>query len=138
MADAIALVDDLFFQAKMTETARQAGVELKTVADAGALLREAVANPSATILLDLNARANPLDALARLRANDGLSVQGQAGDQADAGGPVSVPPRRIIGFLSHVQTDLAEQARAAGCDEVMPRSRFTQDLPRILRASRAQ
>jgi hypothetical protein len=38
--------------------------------------------------------------------------------------------------LSHVQTDLAARAREAGCDEVMPRSAFTQNLARILSAAR--
>jgi hypothetical protein len=38
----------------------------------------------------------------------------------------------MVGFLSHVQTDLAAQARAAGCSEVMPRSSFTQNLAAIL------
>jgi hypothetical protein len=34
--------------------------------------------------------------------------------------------------LSHVQVDLAAEARAAGCTEVMPRSKFTQHLATIL------
>ena len=37
-----------------------------------------------------------------------------------------------VGFLSHVQKDLAVAAREAGCDRVMARSAFTRDLPRIL------
>jgi hypothetical protein len=37
-----------------------------------------------------------------------------------------------VGFLSHVQRDLATQAQAAGCNEVMPRSAFTQNLAAIL------
>jgi len=36
------------------------------------------------------------------------------------------------GLLSHVQVDLAVQAQKAGCDEVMPRSAFTQNLASIL------
>ncbi|MGB6199527.1 MAG: hypothetical protein WA871_09510 [Candidatus Acidiferrales bacterium] len=146
MADAVALVDDLFFQAKMTETARHAGVDLKTVASSEAFLREAAANPGALLLLDLNARGKPLEALARLeelaqsspspaQQTDGperVALNGQAA--AIAAG--NSPRRRVIAFLSHVQTELAEQARAAGCDEVMPRSKFTQELPRILRDAR--
>ena len=50
MADAVALVDDLFFQAKMTETARHTGVDLKTVTDCDALLREAAAMTTQTIV----------------------------------------------------------------------------------------
>jgi len=41
-------------------------------------------------------------------------------------------PQPIVGFLSHVQTDLAEKARAAGCTEVLPRSQFTAKLADIL------
>jgi hypothetical protein len=37
-----------------------------------------------------------------------------------------------VAFLSHVQVALAAQAKAAGCDEVMPRSSFTQNLAAIL------
>jgi phosphoketolase len=37
-----------------------------------------------------------------------------------------------VGFLSHVQKDLAVAAREAGCDRIVARSAFTRDLPRIL------
>ena len=136
MADAIAFVDDLFFLAKMTETARHTGVELKTVADCDALLREVAANPGATLLLDLNARGKPLDALARLGELTQASGAASAGAPADARTPGNGARRRVIAFLSHVQTELADQGRAAGCDEVMPRSKFTMELPRILRDAR--
>jgi hypothetical protein len=38
---------------------------------------------------------------------------------------------RTIGFGSHVDTDLLDAARAAGCDEVLPRSRFFARLPEL-------
>jgi DNA-binding NarL/FixJ family response regulator len=128
MPDALALVDDIFFQAKMTETARQTGVELKTFSNSDALLHAAAENPGATLLLDLNSRGGkPLETLARLRE----LARSNAAPGTTA--PGNGARRRVIAFLSHVQTDLAEQARAAGCDEVMPRSKFTAELPRILR-----
>jgi len=131
MPDALALVDDLFFQAKKAETARHTGVQLRIFTNSDALLRAAAENPAATLLLDLNSRANPLAALARLRES--------APANAAAGAtPGNGARRRVIAFLSHVQTDLAEQARAAGCDEVMPRSKFTAELPRILRDARTE
>jgi DNA-binding NarL/FixJ family response regulator len=43
------------------------------------------------------------------------------------------PELRVLGFLSHVQLELAEHAKAAGADEVMPRSRFSAHLPEILK-----
>ena len=46
---------------------------------------------------------------------------------------VSHPSRpRVVAFVSHVDVDLADRARSAGADEVMPRSRFSQTLPQLL------
>jgi len=112
MARVIALVDDLFFQTKMLETARHVGVELKTVGTGDALVEEVAKAAPGLVIVDLNARQGPLEAIERLRA---------------AG--VSAP---LVAFLSHVQVDLAERARAAGCRDVMPRSKFTQNLATIL------
>ncbi len=112
MANVVALVDDLFFQAKMQETARQVGVELKTVATGDALLAEARQSAPALLIVDLNARSGAIEALEELRA---------AGNQ-----------RPVVAFLSHVQVELAERAKAAGCQQVMPRSKFTQNLAAIL------
>lgn len=39
---------------------------------------------------------------------------------------------RTIGFGSHVQHELLEEARTAGCDEVLPRSQFFRRLPELL------
>lgn len=116
MADAIALIDDLFFQAKLRETAKQAGVTVETATTGEQLLRAAAASPTALVIVDLNARQGALEAVEQLHG------PGYPGN-----------PRRVIAFLSHVQTELAERARAAGCQEVMPRSKFTQNLAAILR-----
>jgi len=64
------------------------------------------------VIVDLNARCQPIAAIEKLRQ--------------------SRKDIRVVGFLSHVQRDLAAQAQAAGCDEVLPRSSFTQNLPTIL------
>ncbi len=126
MADAIALIDDLFFQAKVRETAKHAGVTVETSTTGEQLLKAAAANPAALILVDLNARQGALDAVQQLCA------QNAPGGSADGQGN----PRRVIAFLSHVQTDLAERARAAGCQDVMPRSQFAQNLAEILRGAK--
>jgi DNA-binding NarL/FixJ family response regulator len=119
MADAIVLIDDLFFQAKLHETAKLTGVTLETVTTGEQLVKSAAASPAALIIVDLNARQGPLQAIETLAA----SAPGN--------------PRRVIAFLSHVQTDLADRARAAGCQEVMPRSKFTQNLAEILRGAKS-
>jgi CheY-like chemotaxis protein len=121
LSKVIALVDDIFFRARIAETARHTGVEFEAVGTGKELLAKlsAVSVASAAnnsrpglIIVDLNARGEPLESLRDLQA---------AGNQ--------IP---VIAFLSHVQTELAEQARAAGCSDVMPRSKFTQNLAAIL------
>ena len=120
MADAIVLVDDLLFQAKLQETAKQVGITLELAATGERLLTAAAANPAALVLVDLNARQGALEAIEQLN---------------QLGGPGN--PRRMIAFLSHVQAELAERARAAGCQEVMPRSKFTQSLAAILKSAKS-
>lgn len=45
---------------------------------------------------------------------------------------VSGPGRRVIGFANHTQRQLMEDARAAGCDLVLPRSDFFSRLTELL------
>lgn len=141
MADAIVLIDDLFFQAKLLETAKLTGITLEIAATGEQLLEAATANPHALVIVDLNARQGALDAVEKLCkgnkqrppiAGVGCGLEPEPGMKSKAPGN----PRRVIAFLSHVQTELAERAHAAGCDEVMPRSKFTQNLAAILRGAK--
>ena len=101
----IAAVEDIFFSAMIESTARNAGVEVKTAVDSSQLNELLNSTLPGLIILDLNSKAcAPLEAVLRIKAEARL-----------AGVPV-------IGFLSHVQTELENAARAAGCDRVLPRS----------------
>ncbi len=112
MAQVLALVDDLFFQAKILETAKQLGITVRTSTTGDALLAEIAKEAPKLVIVDLNARGGPLQAIERACAK--------------------APGLPLIAFLSHVQTDLAQQARAAGCTQVMARSQFTRELATIL------
>jgi CheY-like chemotaxis protein len=116
MAGVVAIIDDLFFVAKVQETAKQTGAPLRVLRAAeaaSATLREA---RPAMILLDLNAAsADPVALVRELKADAELAA---------------IP---VVGFFSHVQVELQRAARAAGCDEVMPRSKFVQALPELLK-----
>lgn len=111
MGRVVALMDDLFFQMKLAETAKHVGVEVKVAANGDALIRLMESKPK-LVIVDLNARSQPLQTIEKLRQTS--------------------KDIRVVAFLSHVQTELAAQARAAGCDEVLPRSSFTQNLAAIL------
>ncbi len=115
MGRVVALMDDLFFQMKLAETAKQLGVEVKVATNGEAFL-ELMASEAKLVIVDLNARSQPIAAIEKLRQT-----------QKEV---------RVVGFLSHVQTDLAAQAQAAGCNEVLPRSSFTQNLAAILSAAK--
>jgi len=111
MGRVLALVDDLFFRMKLVETARLTGVELACFGTPDDLVAEARAHAPALVVVDLNTKESPLRAIEQLAAGNSLPV---------------------VAFLSHVQADLAERARRAGCTEVMPRSQFSKELPTIL------
>ena len=111
----LAAVNDLFFVGKITAAAQRVGIPVEFVRGEPDLLQKTESSP-AMLLLDLNdARLNPVDLVARLKAD---------------------PLRkdvRVIGFLSHVQEDLKRAADQAGCDLVLPRSVFSQQLDDLLR-----
>ncbi|MGN6591361.1 MAG: hypothetical protein ACTHJX_00510 [Terriglobales bacterium] len=111
----IVAVDDLFFLAKIRETARQLKVPIE-LAKTDRELMEKVEPPPSLIILDLNSIGlKPLPTIGKLRHKQELK---------------KTP---IIGFLSHLQADLKLKAQEAGCNLVMPRSAFSQNLPGLLR-----
>jgi DNA-binding NarL/FixJ family response regulator len=116
MGRVIALMDDIFFQMKVAETAKHLGLEFKVATSVDALMSLLEPAPK-LVIVDLNARSQPIEAIAKVRA--------------------AAKDVRVVAFLSHVQRELAEQARAAGCEEVMPRSSFTQNLAEILSPAKA-
>jgi len=46
---------------------------------------------------------------------------------------VAPPGTPFVAFGSHVDTEALANAKSAGCDPVMPRSRFTVELPTLIR-----
>ena len=112
-------IDDLFFLAKIQETARKLGVKVafvKNDPESLATLTEASeADHPALIVFDLNnANAKPMTLIPKLKTKFKKTTS-------------------IVGFLSHLQGDLKAKAVEAGCDSVMPRSAFSQNLPNLLR-----
>jgi len=113
-----AFVEDLFFLAKIQETARKMNVKVefvKTEKDLNERMGENGEEKPALIIFDLNnVSAKPLSTIPKLKAKLKKATN-------------------IIGFVSHVQGDLKLKAHEAGCDMVLPRSAFSQNLAQILR-----
>ena len=111
----LAAVEDLLFRSKISETASSLGIEAAFPGNPKRLLEALRESPPDLLVLDLNsARFEPLKLLMSVKSESATS-------------DVST-----VGFLSHIQKDLAVAAREAGCDRVVARSAFTKDLPQIL------
>jgi CheY-like chemotaxis protein len=108
----VASVDDLFFRSKIDATARNLNVPVRFVErkDLAAVCLE---GKTAAVLLELS-NGSSLDAIRKLRQNAMTR---------------DVP---VIGFLSHVDRDLASDAESAGVTRVMPRSQFAETLPDLM------
>ena len=112
-------IDDLFFTAKIQETARKLGVKVAFVKNEkeqiATLTSGEESDRPGLIVFDLNnASAKPLTLIPKLKSKLKKTTS-------------------IIGFLSHLQGDLKAKAVEAGCDTVMPRAAFSQNLPNLLR-----
>lgn len=118
MSYVVALVDNLFFQARIQAVAKQIGVEVRVKATADELVTEALENPPSLVIVDLNAKSGALEAIRRLRAGETTAL--------------------ILGYMAHTQTELGDQAAAAGCSQVMAQGKFTQELPMILARARGK
>ncbi len=112
-----AFVEDLFFLTKIQETGRKLNVKVEFVKTDKELYERMGQNgdkPS-LIIFDLNnLSAKPLTTIPKLKSKLKKATN-------------------IIGFVSHVQGDLKMKAQEAGCDMVLPRSAFSQNLPQLLR-----
>lgn len=113
----VVFVDDLFFIAKIQETARKLNVKVSFVKSDKEVLEMVAAGEEkpSLIIIDLNHHTlKPLTMIPKLKAKFKKETN-------------------IIGFLSHLQGELKLKAQEAGCDMVLPRSAFSQNLPQLLR-----
>ncbi len=111
----IAIVDDMFFAAKIRGTAETLGIDLRFAQSVDAAIEAARLETPALIIADLHAQACDPFALAQRFKSDELLK--------------SIP---LLGFFSHVQTALKQRAEQSGYNRIMPRSYFSNNLPDIL------
>jgi CheY-like chemotaxis protein len=115
---AIALVDDMFFIAKIRGTAEAVEVIVNFARSINAVVEMATKEPTSLIIADLQAQCcDPFELAAQIKSNEYLKT---------------IP---LLGFFSHVQTTLLQQAEQAGYDRILPRSSFSKNLPQILEGS---
>ena len=102
----VAVLADLIFAVRITDAAKRAGVEIALVKTLDAALEQSPG--AALVILDLDFA--PPEWIAKLKQN-------------------AAP---MIGYVSHVQTDVIKSAREAGCETILARSAFVQKLAEIV------
>jgi len=111
----IAVVDDMFFASKIRAASEAVGVEISFPRSKDAVIEKAREAKPDLILVDLhNQRFDSVELATELKSDEQLRA---------------IP---LLGFFSHVQTELQRNAVAAGYDQVLPRSVFSKDLGQIL------
>lgn len=107
----LVLSDDLMFASRITGTARALGLSFKMARSPEVLKELAQQQPPRCVILDLaNAGADVAALVESLRAG------------------ASTTPY-LVAYGSHVDAATLQRARAAGCDVVLPRSKFVEELP---------
>lgn len=111
----IVVLDDLFFFSKIKEAVKSLELDLEFLKNTNGLIQKLKSEKPSLIIFDLNSKAtSPLVTIKDIKSSPELK---------------NIP---ILGYLSHVQTELKNEAAKAGCDLVLPRSRFSKDLKDIL------
>ena len=111
----LCIVDDLIFSVKISTAAKALGAPVFFERSPEMVLPRIREKQPALVIFDLNsAKLRPLDAIAQMKTDPGLRGI------------------RTLGYVSHVQTDVIAAARAAGIDEVLARSAFSERLGEIL------
>jgi CheY-like chemotaxis protein len=111
----LAAVDDIFFASKIRGAAESLGVEYDSARSVEAAAAKARSDPPSLVIADLHGlRCDPFALAETFKADPELRA---------------IP---LVGFFSHVQTELRERALAAGFDRVIPRSTFSSQLTTIL------
>ena len=116
----ISVVEDMFFASKIRAVAEAVGAEISSPRNVEAIVSKARELKPRLVLIELhNQRIDSLVLARTLKSDEDLR---------------SI---KLIGFFSHVETELQRNAIEAGFDRVIPRSVFTRELPAMLATDNA-
>ncbi len=112
---ALFISPDLLFAGKIQAAAAPLGMDVLPATQPADILRAFAEKSVCIVLVDLNVSSPSVSEIMELLPG------------------VSKPA--VVAFGPHVNTARLEEARAAGCDRVLPRSRFATELPDLLRSA---
>jgi DNA-binding NarL/FixJ family response regulator len=106
----LAYITDFFFQAKVSETGRQARVSIQIVWNPAEFEKQLQKKP-ALVIVDLAARdADPGNLIKQVKDR--------------------LPDTEVVAFGAHVDTELLQNASRAGA-RALSRSKFSRELPEL-------
>src|SRR5258708_29276277 len=109
----LAVIEVLFSTVKINESAKHAGLAAEFVKSEIDAIERARLQPS-VIVIDLNCPSiDPLRLIGQLKSDPELKEI------------------NLLGFVSHVQGELKQKAQEAGCNMVLARSAFSQNMQKI-------
>lgn len=109
----VAMVRDFISSAKIRSTGEAVGTPVLIVDSVPALRTALTANPVQLLIVDMS-----------MTSHDSILSISVAKTHR--------PKPKILAFVAHVQQELMQMAKQGGADTVMPRSKFSVDLPALL------
>jgi PleD family two-component response regulator len=106
-----AMLDDVFFASKLREAAKSAGVHIDFIKQPEGIIEKLCADAPSVVIIDLDSRKiDTIELIKEIKNTETL--------------------REVlaVGYLPHVEKDLKKKALDAGCDTVLPRSRFSAEM----------
>jgi CheY-like chemotaxis protein len=111
----LCVVDDLMFSVKISAAAKAVQADVAFERAPNEVIARVRREQPSLVIFDLNSsRLKPIDTIKAMKADEQLRAT------------------RTLGYVSHVQAETIAAARAAGCDEVLARSAFSEKLGSIL------
>ena len=114
----VCVVDDLIFSIKISTAARRLGVPMYFERLKQNVLQTIRDKQPSLVIFDLNSgRLAPIETIAVMKNDPDLQAI------------------RTLGYVAHVDSETIDKARAAGIDQVLARSAFSERLGEILTGS---
>jgi CheY-like chemotaxis protein len=110
----LVLTDDLFWRTKIEHALKSSQTPGVFLDDPSKLEKSADPTRVGLVLVDLALKQDPLAAVAALKKSP------------------KTKSITVVGYCEHVRKELIEKGHKAGCDQVLPRSTFSQKLGELI------
>jgi len=116
--EVVVFVEDVFYTAKIRETARSVARDVRFIRDHQALEKRFTSPAPGMIIMDLNAEAlHPMDMLRKIKEHPEWRTA------------------KIVAYSSLARAELMQEANELGAEVVLPKGTFTQQLTELLQTA---